>query len=456
MRARWSGALVALALLLGPAARPAAALPIAGVAVADALAVKHDRTAVVPSPGVLGNDLNISLLGGTSAVLLSDVSHGDLILRLDGGYTYTPDAAYVGTDVFRYRPSGLLSTPADVTITMTNATPVARSDAYAVTGRTTLVVAAPGVLGNDTDADGDVLVAKQNGGGVSGSLDLASNGGFTYSPGGGFSGNATFEYQVWDGIAWSATTTVTLTIAAATPPPTPDPPPPTPRPTASPPSSPPPDPTASASSSPAPERTGTVAPEPTPDSSAWPGDTASRTPSPPSRTSEASPSEAPDASDAAVTRPASSASASQDGPAGQPGPQSSAAGEGGIALGEEPRSNVRLVPPRRAETGAIRVSLGPLGLLGSIDVWSIPGLLVGVPGLLVIGFVLLQAAGALAWIPAIRRLRGARTRWPTCPAEGYESRRSKPAASERRRSSPSQTSVNRVVIGEKPRRRMSG
>lgn len=68
-----------------------------------------------------------------------------------------------------------------------------------------------------------------------------------------------------------------------------------------------------------------------------------------------------------------------------------------------------LAPPlgtAPAHTDPVRLTLGPLGLLGGIDVWAIPGLVVGVPGLLVILFVLLQAAGALAWIPAIRRLRG--------------------------------------------------
>jgi hypothetical protein len=42
--------------------------------------------------------------------------------------------------------------------------------------------------------------------------------------------------------------------------------------------------------------------------------------------------------------------------------------------------------------------------MGSVGVWIVPGLLLGVPGLLVVVFVLLQTAGAAAWIPAIRRL----------------------------------------------------
>jgi hypothetical protein len=61
-----------------------------------------------------------------------------------------------------------------------------------------------------------------------------------------------------------------------------------------------------------------------------------------------------------------------------------------------------------AEAGAgsagVSVALGPLGLLGGIDIWAIPGLIIGLPGLLLIAFILLQAVGALAWIPAIRRL----------------------------------------------------
>jgi hypothetical protein len=45
-------------------------------------------------------------------------------------------------------------------------------------------------------------------------------------------------------------------------------------------------------------------------------------------------------------------------------------------------------------------------LLGSAEIWSVPAATLGVPGLLLIIWVGLQAVGALAWIPAVRRLRG--------------------------------------------------
>jgi len=55
------------------------------------------------------------------------------------------------------------------------------------------------------------------------------------------------------------------------------------------------------------------------------------------------------------------------------------------------------------ELGAMDVDL-----LGSVEIWSVPAATLGVPGLLLIIWVGLQAVGALAWIPAVRRLRGDR------------------------------------------------
>lgn len=56
---------------------------------------------------------------------------------------------------------------------------------------------------------------------------------------------------------------------------------------------------------------------------------------------------------------------------------------------------------------ASELSLGPLGVMDSLGVWAIPGAVVGAPGVLVILWVAIQAGVAAAWIPAVRRLRGA-------------------------------------------------
>ena len=42
-----------------------------------------------------------------------------------------------------------------ITVTAVNDAPIAGDDAYSTTEDTALTVAAPGVLGNDSDADGD-------------------------------------------------------------------------------------------------------------------------------------------------------------------------------------------------------------------------------------------------------------------------------------------------------------
>jgi hypothetical protein len=60
----------------------------------------------------------------------------------------------------------------------------------------------------------------------------------------------------------------------------------------------------------------------------------------------------------------------------------------------------------------LELSAAGFGDFGDIGVWSVPAATLGVPGILLIIWVGLQAVGALAWIPAVRRLRGEE---PTTP-----------------------------------------
>jgi hypothetical protein len=55
-----------------------------------------------------------------TAVLETDVANGRLVLEPDGGFTYTPDDGFVGTDRFTYRADDgdLASAPATVAITV--------------------------------------------------------------------------------------------------------------------------------------------------------------------------------------------------------------------------------------------------------------------------------------------------------------------------------------------------
>ncbi len=55
-----------------------------------------------------------------------------------------------------------------------------------------------GVLGNDTDPDGDALTAELVGNATNGTLQLNSNGSFAYTPPANFNGTTSFTYRARD------------------------------------------------------------------------------------------------------------------------------------------------------------------------------------------------------------------------------------------------------------------
>ena len=101
-----------------------------------------------------------------------------------------------------------------------NTPPVANDDSYSTEQDTPLSVPAPGVLGDDTDVDGDPLDAVLAVDVSSGILHLNLDGSFNYMPTAGFTGQDAFSYFAYDGIAFSDTAaTVTITVTDANPPP---------------------------------------------------------------------------------------------------------------------------------------------------------------------------------------------------------------------------------------------
>jgi hypothetical protein len=392
-----------IALGLAACALAAALLPsrtanaISLLPVNDAYSVAHDRRLDVPAPGVLAND--IGLLGGESAVLDSSPDHGELDLNSDGSFTYDPDPGYVGTDTFTYHPTGLLVLPATVTITIVNRAPVASDDAYTAATGVEKRIPPPGVLANDQDADGDDLVAVLVDGGGNGSLDLASDGSFTFKSGGSFVGVREFTYRAWDGLAWSAVATVRITVGpAATPTPTPAP---TPTPTPSRTPSPLPLPTLPLPTLPLPTLPlPTVGPTPAPTAS--PTRPPDPSPTPPSEpTTSASPSARPPAPSPRpdpTAAPGGLGGGPGNGP-GDPGdPDSSGSGggasQGGFAVGSSDTE-----PPDVSLGGAL------VGFDAAVE-FAVPTLVLTVPGLLLVLAVLAQGLVGAVWLPVVRRWLG--------------------------------------------------
>ena len=185
------------------------------VAVDDAWETPEDLQLFVPAPGVLANDTdeeNDTL----SATVVDNPQHGELLLGADGSFYYTPASNFYGTDTFTYRASDGSSESNLATVTITvasvNDIPVAQNDEYTTAEDTQLVIDAPGILGNDSDVDGDPLTAVMVNGPSWGSLTLKSDGSFTYTPAENFFGTDSFTYYAWDGTDQSNVATVTITV----------------------------------------------------------------------------------------------------------------------------------------------------------------------------------------------------------------------------------------------------
>src|SRR5205823_907358 len=147
----------------------------APVAVDDSYSTAEDTPLVVTAPGVLGNDTDVEG-DPLVAVLVTGPTHGALTLKTGGASCKAPAGNYNGPDNYTYRASdgNAQSNVATVflTVNAVNDLPVAADDSYSTAEDTPLVVAAPGVLGNDTDVEGDPLVAVLGTGPSHGALQL--------------------------------------------------------------------------------------------------------------------------------------------------------------------------------------------------------------------------------------------------------------------------------------------
>jgi VCBS repeat-containing protein len=192
-------------------------------AVNDSYSTTLNTTLTIAAPGVLANDTDADG-NALTATLTNNATHGTVALSPNGSFTYTPNREFTGTDTFKYRArdsTGQQSGTATVTITVSspNVPPVAVNDSYTTNEDTPLNVPAKGVLGNDTDANGDSLTAALVGNVSHGTLTLNANGSFAYAPAANYNGSDSFTYHANDGSQNSNTATVTITITPVNDPP---------------------------------------------------------------------------------------------------------------------------------------------------------------------------------------------------------------------------------------------
>ncbi|MEI7686260.1 MAG: Ig-like domain-containing protein, partial [Planctomycetota bacterium] len=172
-------------------------------AVGEAYAVNEGGTLTISPASVLGNDSDPDG-DALTALLVAGAVHGSLTLNSDGTFTYIPVANYYGADSFTYQAfdGALLSNIVTVSLTINavNDAPVASDDAYSLSeGGALNVTPAAGVLANDSDIDSANLTAVLVAGPSHGTLNLNSDGSFTYTADPNYNGSDSFTYQAFDG-----------------------------------------------------------------------------------------------------------------------------------------------------------------------------------------------------------------------------------------------------------------
>jgi large repetitive protein len=166
----------------------------------------------IPAINVLGNDTDPD--GDPLTVTAASAPNGTVTINPDGTLLYVPNANFNGTDTITYTISdgngGTSTAAVTVTVTPVNDAPVAVND-NATTNEDQPVTI--GVLGNDSDVDGDALTVTAATS-PNGTVVINPDGTITFTPNANFNGPTTITYTISDGNGGTATATVNMTVNA--------------------------------------------------------------------------------------------------------------------------------------------------------------------------------------------------------------------------------------------------
>lgn len=182
----------------------------APVAANDRFAGRENSPVTILAAEILSNDVDVDNdLLTLSAVDATSANNGTVTLNVDGSVTYTPQGGFFGTDTFGVTVSdgngGISRSTVTIDVEEVNAAPTAVNDTLSSNGQP----ASANVLSNDSDLDGDVLR-------VTGLTALAGD-----SDGDGFEVTLTNASATADGMQYDlqfsdGVTTVNATLDVAT------------------------------------------------------------------------------------------------------------------------------------------------------------------------------------------------------------------------------------------------
>jgi len=162
----------------------------------------------------------LSVVAGTFAT-----TNGSVTISTNGDFTYTPNAGYIGVDSFTYtlddgQGNSDIGT-ANITLNYVappNNPPLAQDDVFSgnqdldVTGN----LLADNGNGVDSDPDGDAIgIVAETIVTANGSVVIAANGDFTYTPNAGYIGADSFTYTLQDSFGATDTALASITINAS-------------------------------------------------------------------------------------------------------------------------------------------------------------------------------------------------------------------------------------------------
>ena len=166
-----------------------------------------------------GNILTVTVIP------LRSPKFGDVTIQSSGDFSYVPQGTFSGQDSFDYEiqdgQGGFAQATTYIDIIAGNVAPQAVDDNYSVAINQSLTISAPGLLTNDTDLNGDSLSVTTTPiiNVANGSLTLAVDGSFIYSPNSDFVGEDNFTYQIQDTFGLTDTAQVMITVGGQNTPP---------------------------------------------------------------------------------------------------------------------------------------------------------------------------------------------------------------------------------------------
>jgi hypothetical protein len=182
--------------------------------------IAQDTALVGPAEVLALNDTDVD--GDPLTVTaVSNPSTGTVVLE-NGLITFTPSPGFAGDATFDYTVSDAqLSDVGTVTVTVVgnpNHAPVAVDDGpFTVAENGSRTLTAAELLGNDTDADGDVLhvAVLYTTANTHGTVVLNNDGTVTYTPDADYTGPTEFTYTVADASNTQSANTATVTLTVA-------------------------------------------------------------------------------------------------------------------------------------------------------------------------------------------------------------------------------------------------